>query len=65
MHADIDFDVEIERRDDFDAVTERETISTQNIDFFDVAKLVEIDCFDATVDVANEIIESELSKIDS
>ena len=50
------FDVKIERREDFDAMTERETISVQNICFRDVA---------VEIDVANEINESELSMIDS
>ena len=35
---DIDLNAKIEKRDDFDATTERETISVQNICFFDVAK---------------------------
>ena len=52
VHVDTIFDVKTERRDDFDAMTERETISTQNIDFLDV-----------DVDVANEIIENEISMI--
>ena len=34
---DIDFDEDIERREDFDETIDRETISAQNIDFFDVA----------------------------
>ena len=50
MHIDIVLDAKTEKRDDFDAMTERETISTQNIDFFDVA---------------NGINENEISKIDS
>ena len=54
------FDVKIEKRENFDAMTERETISIQNIDFRDIAKLVKIDCFDVT----NEIRKNELSKID-
>ena len=64
MHIDIDLDVNIERRDDFDATIERDAISTQNINFFDVSKLVEIDCFDVTIDVANEMWKNEYSKID-
>ena len=52
--------VAIGRRDDFDAMIEREIISIQNIDFFDVARFWG-DCFDVTDDV----IESEISKIDS
>ena len=35
MH--IDLNVAIEKRENFDAIIERETISVQNIDFFDVA----------------------------
>ena len=58
------FDVKTEKRDDFDAKIEREIISTQNIDFFDVAKFVKIDFFDVTIDVANEIKKNELSMID-
>ena len=37
MHLNVDFDVKIERRDDFDATIEREIISIQNICFLDVA----------------------------
>ena len=33
----IDLNVAIERRENFDAMTERDAISVQNIDFFDVA----------------------------
>ena len=33
----IDFDVAIEKRENFDATTDRETIFVQNIDFLDVA----------------------------
>ena len=33
----IDLNVAIEKRESFDAVTDRETISVQNIDFFDVS----------------------------
>ena len=33
----IDLSVAIERRENFDAMTDRETIFAQNIDFFDVA----------------------------
>ena len=33
----IDLSVAIERRDDFDVVTDRETISVQDMNFFDVA----------------------------
>ena len=46
---DIDFDENIKKRENFDEIIDREIISAQNIDFFDVA---------------NEIKESELSKID-
>ena len=45
--------VEIEKRDDFDAMIERKTISIQNIDFFDVS-----------IDVKNEIKTNEISMID-
>ena len=48
------FDVEIGKREDFDAMTERETISTQNICFRDVA-----------IDVADEVDENENFVIDS
>ena len=54
---DIDFDVNIEKRENFDAMTERETISIQNICFFDVA-------IDVAIDVTNEIKKNEISKID-
>ena len=60
VHVDIDFDEEIEKRENFDAKTERETISIQNICFFDVAIDAINDCFDVT----NEIIENKWSKID-
>ena len=49
------FDVKIEKRENLNAMTERETISTQNICFRDV--VVEIN-------VANEINENEISMID-
>ena len=58
VHVDIDFDVNIEKREDFDALTERETISIQNIDLLDVA-------IDVDIDVTNEIKKNELSMIDS
>ena len=45
---DKNLNVKIERRDDFDATTERETISIQNI------------CF---LDVANEVIKNEIFEI--
>ena len=48
MRFDIDFNVNIERRENFDATIDREIISTQNINFFDVA-----------IDVAKKIIKSE------
>ena len=48
VHLTVDFDVEIERRENFDAMIERETISIQNI------------CFR---DVANEVIKSEIFEI--
>ena len=51
--------MKIEKRDDFDAMIERETISTQNIDFFDVAIDAINDCFDVT----NEISENEFLTI--
>ena len=54
MHVDTGFGVGIERREGFDAMTERETISVQNICFRGVA-----------VDVADGINGSEISKIDS
>ena len=63
MHVDTDFDVKIERRENFDAMTERETISIQNIDFFDVANDENIS-FDVDIDVTNEVKENEISKID-
>ena len=50
------FDVKTERREDFDAI-ERETISTQNNCFRDVAKSWD-DCFD----VADEVKENELKE---
>ena len=63
MHLNVDFDVEIERRDDFDATTERETISTQNICFLDVANAVN-DCFDVTNDVSkSEVFEAVFGEI--
>ena len=42
VHVDIDFNVEIERRENFDAMIEREIISIQNIDFFDVASVFDV-----------------------
>ena len=46
------FDVKIKKRENFDAMSERETISTQNIDFFDVA--IEI-----AIDVTNNVSVNE------
>ena len=58
VHLIVDFDVKIEKRDDFDATTERETISIQNNDFFDVAIDSINECFDMTNNVSkNEIFE--------
>ena len=57
VHVDIDFDVSIEKRDDFKAMIERETISTQNNCFLDVARSWD-DCFD----VADEVKEDELEE---
>ena len=63
MHLNVDFDVKIERRDDFDATTEREIISIQNICFFDVANAIN-DCFDVTNDVSkSEIFEIVFDEI--
>ena len=56
---------EIEKRDDFDATTERETISIQNIDFFDVATDAVSDCFDVVDDVAKKVSRSEFFEITS
>ena len=39
MHFNIRFDVNIERRKDFDAMIKREIISIQNNCFFDVANV--------------------------
>ena len=64
VHVDIDFDVEIEKRENFDALTERETISIQNICFRDVANDENISA-DVDIDVTNEIKESDVSMIDS
>ena len=64
VHIDIDFDVKIEKRESFDTMIEREIVSIQNIDFFDVTKFVKIDYFDVTIDVANEIKKNKLSMID-
>ena len=58
------FDVKIEKRENFDAMIEREIISTQNIDFLDVANDENI-FFDVDTDITNEIKKSELSMIDS
>ena len=40
---DIDFDENIERRENFDEIIDRETISAQNIDFFDVDVARDVD----------------------
>ena len=50
----------MKRREDFDAMIEREIISTQNICFLDVA----IDAFDDCFDMTNEIKKNEISMID-
>ena len=63
VHIDIDLNVAIEKRDDFDAMIEREIIFVQNIVFFDVAN-DENTFSNVDIDVTNEIIENELSKID-
>ena len=48
----------IEKRENFDTTTEREIISTQNIDFFDIAIDAINNCFDMTNDVSkSEIFE--------
>ena len=62
VHLNVDFDVKIEKRDDFDATTEREIISIQNIHFLDVATDAISDCFDVIDDVnenENFVIDSE------
>ena len=63
MHLNVDLDTEIEKRDDFDATTERETISAQNIDFFDVAVDAVSDCFDVEKNVAEKVSTSEFFEI--
>ena len=57
------FDVKIEKRENFETMTERKTISIQNNDFRDVAKLTKIDDFEI-MNVTNEINENKISKID-
>ena len=57
------FDVKIEKRENFDAMSERETISIQNINFFDVANDENI-FFDVDINMTNEIKKNEISKID-
>ena len=47
------FNVEIEKRENFDAMTERETISIQNVDFFDVV-----------IDAINDVSENKNFEID-
>ena len=37
MNLHIDFNVAIEKRKNFDTIIDRETISVQNIDFFDIS----------------------------
>ena len=53
---DIIFDLKIEKRENFDAITERETISIQNICFRNVA-------IDVDIDITNKINENEISMI--
>ena len=53
---DIRFDVKIEKRENFDAMTERETISAQNIDFFDVAT-------DKIDEIIKKILKNEFFEI--
>ena len=48
----IDLSVAIERRESFDAVIDRETISVQNIDFLDVA--IDKNSEDVSEEVASE-----------
>ena len=64
MHADTDFGVGTGRREGFDAMTERETISAQDNGFFGVSRLTGVDGFEA-IDVADEVNESELSEVES
>ena len=65
MHINIDFNVKIERREDFDVMIEREIISIQNIDFFDVAidANIAIIVFDVKENIAKEISKSEFLTI--
>ena len=65
MHLSVDLDTEIERRDDFDATTEREAISVQNIDFFGVAVGAVNDYFDVEKNVAKEVSTNEFFEITS
>ena len=56
VQLNVDFDVKIKKRDDFDATIEREIISTQNICFFDVA-------IDNNIDVTNNISKNKIFEI--
>ena len=54
VHVDTILNVATGKRDDFDAMIERETISIQNICFLDVAVSAFDDCFDVTDDVSED-----------
>ena len=57
---DTDLSAEIEKRDDFDATTERETISVQNICFLDVAdEISENEIFET---ISDEIEDENVAK---
>ena len=59
MHINIDFVENIEKRDDFNAIIEREISFAQNICFRDVAKIVKIDYFK----IINEMSKNEFLTI--
>ena len=62
VHLIVDFDVKIEKRDDFDATTEREIISIQNICFLDVVD-VATDAINDCFDVINDVNENKIFEI--
>ena len=59
------FDVRIEKRENFDATTERVAISIQNIDFFDVAnEVIENEIFEIVFDEITDDVNINVDSLD-
>ena len=67
MHVDIDFDVDIERRDDFDEIMSRDAISIHDIDFRDVvedvdsASSLDVSSANFAFDVEKDVIDANIA----